>query len=178
MKLWTFQSIKAIEALQKNGVLYADWQYCPDLTWERAYRWMAAEMNKRDIPIGEHPPIWAWHSCKAYGHPPTLGDARALLSDIELEHGVQTLELSVPDELVLLSTYHLWNDLLDYFIDKKPLPKKQGFEKMFEFSNVDFERTDAIQATLPFLKKEWIVDIRDLNLKVGDYEVYDVEEEV
>jgi hypothetical protein len=179
-RLWTFQGIKAVEELKNKGILEANW----DSYWEagsftKAYRWMANQMSLRGITC-TNAPIWAWHSCKKYENAPKLVDARCLLSDIAIENGIQTIEFECPVELVLLSSYGRWNVMLhDNFIPRKEAPAidMKTERLLFETSRKKFRKYDDIQATLPYLKLEWVKDIRDLNLKPND-RTYNPEEEV
>ncbi|MFK7905930.1 MAG: DUF3841 domain-containing protein [Chitinophagales bacterium] len=183
MKLWTFQSNASITALQKNGILTAQWERYESQgwkTWKRAYEWMRDQMETKGIDCKGNAPIWAWHSCGGvYGKSPSLGDASNLLSLYDIEQGVQTIEFECPDELVLLSSYGKWNsDVLDYFImgaKAVTLPTKK-LQQLFEVNAQNLHEYDSIQATLPFLKQEWVVDIRPLKLEGNvDFEFDDEE---
>lgn len=166
MKLWTFQNSKSVDELLKTGTLVAKWERYKDMpNWENAYRWMASQMIQRKINCSKNAPIWAWHSCNTYQKAPTLDDARALLSDFEIETGIKVVEFECPDDIALLSFYSIWNDILDLFIQGNQAIslKKNTFETLFDVRSSTFKKGDSIQATLPFLKKEWIIEIRELN---------------
>lgn len=179
-KLWTFQGIKVVEELKNTGILEAKWEgYWEEGSFTKAYRWMANQMSMRGINC-TNAPIWAWHSCKKYEHAPRLGDARSLLSDVAIENGIQTIEFECPAELALLSSYGWWNVMLhDNFIPKKEDPDIDEKTEMllFETSRKKLRKYDDIQATLPYLKLEWVKDIRKLNLKPND-KTFDWEEKV
>lgn len=178
MRLWTFQATASVEELKKDGILIAKWsRYPKDDPWTKAYRWMAAQMEFSGIRCNGNAPIWAWHSCRGYGKSPTLDDARNLLCDLELEAGIQTIELECPDELASLTSYSTWNMIADKFMDKSPVTNISPLQvvAMWNVNPSSMKKYDAIQATLPYIKQEWIVDIRPLNLNVGDFE-YDMEE--
>lgn len=176
MRLWTFQARAAIKELETNGILYANWSRYTNTAWKKAYAWMAQEMTQKGIACEAYAPIWAWHSCSVWQKGPTLGDARSLLSDIELENGIQTIELECPDVLVLLSNYNAWNNILDHFIDQKPIEDISitQIAALYDISNI--QMYNSIQATLPYLQQAWVVDIRPLKLKVGDYSNYNEKE--
>ncbi len=184
-RLWTFQSVEAIEELKYNGILESSWdRYPANDYFTAAYQWMAKQMAERDISC-THAPIWAWHSCTKYKSSPTLVNARCLLSDFEIEYGIKTIEFECPADLVLLSDYGVWNYFLyDIFYCEKKEDRKEdvkiGIEeqaKLFEVSRKRFRKYDSIQACLPYLKLEWVNDIRDLNLKPNDFS-YDENEVV
>lgn len=140
---------------------------------------MVNQMAERNIRCHDHAPIWAWHSCQSYKRGPKLVDARGLLSDRELIDGIQTIEFECPVEFVLLSDYGIWNSLLDIFYSDRDAAviDQQTQKKLFETARKNFRKYDSIQATLPYLKLEWVKDIRDLNLKPNDWE-YQPEEDV
>jgi hypothetical protein len=171
-RLWTFQAIDSIEELKTKGILQAGWdRYSPTSHFAPSYRWMAKQMEARNIPCMNYAPIWAWHSSKKYEKAPTLVEARCLLSDLEIEFGVQTIEFECPVELVLLSRYGIWNAIMDelYSSEDKVKIDKRSLNRLFATERKQFKRYDSIQATMPYLKLEWVKDIRDLNLKPGDF---------
>ncbi|GAB3712796.1 hypothetical protein GCM10027592_51580 [Spirosoma flavus] len=132
---------------------------------------MANQMSARHIDCAEYAPIWAWHSCTHYEQAPTLLVARCLLSDIELENGIQTIEFECPAELAILSTYGTWNVLLHDFFATSQEGKidKKIEQQLFATERNQFSKYDSIQATLPYIKLEWVQEIRELKLKPNDY---------
>ncbi len=171
MRLWTFQSIKSVQELESTGELFVKWDRYQDDRWKAAYQWMSKQMKKNGIDCAAFAPIWAWHSCGEIGAAPTLTDARYLLSDIELENGIKTIELECPTEIVLLSNYSVWTELLDLFLVDKTQQKidKKLVNQLFDTQPENFRPYDSIQATLAVLKKEWVIDIRPLELKPNDF---------
>jgi hypothetical protein len=179
-RLWTFQSIRAIKELKSKGILEASWdRYSQTCIFTKSYQWMAKQIAAREISFHNHAPIWAWHSCGKYEKAPTLVDARGLLSDIELEDGIQTIEFECPVELVVLSSYRIWNMMLyDIFPSKEEATiDKKTEDRLFKVDRKKFKKYDSIQATLPYLKLDWVKEIRELNLKPNDFS-YNQEEEV
>lgn len=140
---------------------------------------MVKQMAARKISCNSNAPIWAWHSCMKYENAPKLVDARALLSDIELEDGIQTIEFECPVELALLSSYRVWNMILDKFISYKneAVIDKKTEEMLFKTGRKQLKKYDSIQATLPYLKLAWVNEIRRLNLQPNDSS-YNPQEEV
>ena len=179
MRLWTFQSIQAINELNEQGKLVVKWERYKHSALERAYRWMRTQMVAKGIEMHGNAPIWTWHSCQAYKKAPTLDDARCLLSDFEIESGIQTIELECPESIVLLSSYAAWNNILDQFLLEEEFTDVSANEMkaLFEVSPQHYTESDSIQATLPFLDKKWVVDIRALNLRPND-DNYDPTERV
>lgn len=170
MRLWTFQALPAIQVLQHRGALTVHWnQYSKRDPFLGAYRWMAAQMQQRRLPLNGGAPLWAWHSCGGYGRGPSLDVAGNLLSLAQIEAGMKTVELECPDDLVLLSSYHYWNDVIDHFIDHPEVkePPLRLTSRLFR-TDADFAAGDHLQACLPFLSMDWVVDIRDLPLPASD----------
>ncbi len=179
-RLWTFQSIESIKELKSKGILEASWdRYLQAGTFIRAYRWMGKLIAARKINCNNHAPIWAWHSCGKYENTPTLLDARCLLSDIELEDGIQVIEFECPVGLAVLSSYGMWNKILHefFYTNNEAKIDKKTKHKLFATSRKKFKKYDSIQATLPYLKLAWVKDIRELNLKPNDFS-YAPEEKV
>jgi hypothetical protein len=179
-RLWSFQSVRAIKELKSKGILQSSWDlYYETGYFTKAYQWMAKQLVERNINDNNHPPIWAWHSCSKYEHPPRLVDARGLLSDSNLEDGRQTIEFECPVEMVLLSSYRMWNMMLYEIFDSNEEIKidMQIVDELFATQRKQFKKYDSIQATLPYLLLDWVKDIRPLNLKPGDFS-YNEEDKV
>ena len=158
----------------------ASWdRYSETNPFVKPYQWMVKQMIARNIRCNDNAPLWAWHSCSKYKHAPRLVNARCLLSDIELEEGIQTIEFECPVELVLLSNYGLWNTLLyEIFPYHNEVTIDQETEdKLFAAARKKFRKHDSIQAALPYLKLDWVKEISELNLKPNDFN-YNPEEEV
>jgi len=169
MKLWTFQSAELENLLDKVEVVYAEWQLTP-VNWRPAYVWMAAEMERHGIELNGHAPVWAWHSCSKWFAPPTVGTAMSLLTDYQLLNGMVTIEMEVPDELCLLSSYARFNELLDEVIDFGTIRHPEAHYEMFSLPlELDM---DEIQAVIPCINKDWILEIRPIDIKPGkdDYD--------
>lgn len=136
--------------LKSKGILEASWdRYSETNQFVKPYQWMVEQMATRKISCYNNAPIWAWHSCGKYGKAPSLVDARGLLSDIELEDGIQTIEFECPVELVLLSSYGIWNMMLyDFFFsnDEAKIDKKT-VDRLFETDRKNLE--DMIPFRLP-----------------------------
>lgn len=120
-------------------------------------------MESRGISTDGHPPIWAWRPGGKIIRSPRISTARALLSDAELLHGVEIIEFAAPDYLVLLSSYSQWCDI--YFEPASNLPT-QSTPALFEVDVLN--DNDDIQACVPYIRHEWVVDIRRLELKPGE----------
>lgn len=162
MHLWTFQSAELEELLEKQPVFYADWKFTP-VNWRPAYEWMAAEMKLNGIALQGHAPVWAWHSCSAWYAGPTIGTALDLLTDYQLLSGMILLEMNVPDDLCLLSFYTGFIDLLDEVLNDSAIQHPNGHHDMFALP-LNLKGYD-IQAAIPCIRREWVSDIRSIEIK-------------
>lgn len=162
LHLWSFQSMEACEVLEKTGTLRTEWSRTP-INWRPAYRWMASEMERGGILLDGFAPIWAWHSCEGVLYaPPTVGTARNLLSDLQILEGICVVEFEAPVEFCLLSSYGRFCELLDQILENEVIDKEE-FTDMFNM--LPLAAYDDIQAALPYLKMEWVMDIRYLDMK-------------
>ena len=165
MKLWTYQSLDAVEQLEQSGRLLTPWShYSPKDTFGPAYRWMAKSMLGKGIDCGAYAPVWAWHSCGAYEAPPTDDTASNLLSILQLEAGIKLLSFECPDELAVLSHYGPWNEIIDFFIDhgEQAVINDKLEQQLFNIKT-ELETYESIQACLPYLQMEWVVDMKTLD---------------
>ena len=159
MKLQTIQHSKAIEILKETGFLYNDWQH---VTWAYAketYRWIIKHMERQGIDCQSNAPIWAWHSCRYWQGGLTVNEAYSYLGGYRSDYEI--IEMDVPDNFVLLSSYSEWCRI--FFMEQKDLaslPKLRRY-KIFQLEKINFEY-DCIQATLPFIDLKWVTDIRPL----------------
>jgi len=163
LRLWSFQSMDACEQLDKIGNLQVEWRFTP-INWRPTYEWMTREMVSRGIEMDGHAPVWAWHSCEGQQQsPPTLGTARNQLTDKQILEGVCIVEFDAPENLALLSSYNRFNDLLDNYLEQGFLPAHEDYLDMFDIWPL--REDDSIQAALPRIEKDWVVDIRHLEMK-------------
>src|SRR5438552_10721718 len=108
--LWTYQRLRVWNQLEKGIPVRTTWDRISPPEWLPAFRWMSAQMEANGICMRGFAPKWAWHSCGGIGLGPNQIVATGLLSSSWT--GV-SLTLQVPKDLVFLSRYGPWNDLLD-----------------------------------------------------------------
>lgn len=174
LHLWSFQSMQACDVLERTGSLRTNWSFTP-ANWRSAYHWMAQEMEGKGISLDGFAPIWAWHSCEGMLHgAPTVSTARHLLSDLQIIEGICVVEFEAPQELCLLSSYGRFCELLDAFLDHET-PESIAFSDMFKVPPLAPD--DSIQAALPLLQMDWVLDIRHLDMKPDRWD-YDWEKAV
>ena len=160
MRIWSIQHQKFVDLLQQKNILHAEWHY---VTWavdvRPQYEWLVRQMKKRGIDTQGKPPIWAWHSCRGWQRPPSVAIAYNLVGN---GTNMVTLEMEVPPEMVLLSSYAIWCEI--FYMENFEAIKSFRRYKIFQIEKVKFPY-DCIQATLPFIDKEWITAIRPLPFK-------------
>ena len=140
--------------------------------WRPPYRWMAEQMRERGIDTDGHAPVWAWHSCEAWRQPPGNGTIEAQVGGEERRGVVLTLD--VPDEVVLLSVYGPWNEILDRGTSPMPPAELAAYANGLKrpLFDVDQPRNERwgddnkldIQACLPFLDRDWLAEVRPYDL--------------
>ncbi len=167
--LWTFQNQNAINTLLNEGKLIADPIFVSkeDCT---AYKYIVRHMKQKAIDFIIDLPIWAWHSCNGYQKKPTFETARELLSDIQLEKEIYLIEFTCPNFLFMLTNYSGWCDI--YFkLTGNPKASVTNDEEKYLFNlypAIEEEwKYHHIQATLPYLKKEWLIQITELSKMNG-----------
>jgi hypothetical protein len=182
MKLWTLQPIGFLDRLRLKGIAYGDWRRV-DRHFKGAYKWLVGQMQDRGISINGRAPLWAWHkwlppekfrpdlrydSVYGYVTPDTTG---------------VRIELEVPDELVCLTRFNLWHDILnntfvtisesefDDFCKREDngilteSEKKATWQRVFKMdlksSDVNWcnVEKEPIQATLPYIDYGWVVKV-------------------
>lgn len=147
----------------RDGLLTGHWAHvAPDDA--AAYRSMCQAMAARGLSCGAHPPVWGWHSCGAHQQPPDADVARMLLSDHQLEeNGMVLLALECPADQVLASDYGAWCEQV-YFADSaQRLPgETQAARALFEIDHAAMPPDALIQATLPCVRRDWLVQARQL----------------
>ena len=72
------------------------------------------------------------------------------------------LEIDVPDSIALLSSYWVWNDAVDDMLENnRTTINAERFATMFDEPLIRHD-TDDVQAVIPYILTDWIVDMRDL----------------
>jgi len=178
--LWTIQYETFMSRLEQRGRVRARWREA-ESAWKSAYVWMARQTVERGCCRRPVAPIWAWHSCGAVGQ----GPDREVVEDYCGPNGrkVWLIEMEVPDGLVLLSHYGIWNDILEEVCvanggkvigaggeEVPPDPPVGDWEQVFDIrledrtSWIDEGNRHAIQACVPYVDREWIRGIKRYQL--------------
>jgi hypothetical protein len=125
MVLWSIRNPSELEVIRIQGRLITDASLI-DPDYVAAYNWMASELNRRvKRPCSEcRHPVWLWKCWDS---------ERRCRPDLRLRWGKKNeelvlLKLVIPDDLLLLSDYHLWH----YALNKWYLPVDAKDEKCFK----------------------------------------------
>ena len=159
--LWSYQPITVVEQIQSQDPYIPDWKhvYTP---WQVAYRHMNLLMKQKGIPIGDNPPFWAWKLGTSRLQKPSWNDAADLFGGQEgLQYEkVQVIEFEAPTNLVLLSSYAYYNELVLYksIMGRPILPKYT--RRCLKTKNRP--RYDSVQACLPYFDRKWIISIKSI----------------
>ena len=189
MKLWTTQNIGFYEDLMTNGIAYCNQVSEMAQECDYAYGWMAEQMRKRigDPPLPDIKlPVWAWYQ---YDSKKRRKPKKRKFENSYDEKCV-LMEIEVPDSQVLLSDFSIWNIPLNagHIISDKALTRrieayypcefsdfpqelqevmKESWEVVFDLKNRDRRlnpkaiRNKSIQATLWYVRKEWLVSVEE-----------------
>lgn len=112
MTIWTIQTQAAVQQLLQTGRLKGDWRRIHRCD-KPAYRWMAHQLSNRTTSPefrSDVAPIWAWYSY--FGG--MSGAKPDLRKSWHLPRGTSgaRIELDVPNDIVLLSQFEMWNSVL------------------------------------------------------------------
>lgn len=163
VKIWTFQNRVQWRALQHSGSMAGDWTYVP-IEDHVSYRYMCKKMQEHELRCGDRPPIWGWHSCGGHQQPPDADIARQLLSDHQLADGqVVLLSLECPAAAVLVSDYNAWCELVYFSAGLERCAGLDAFSPVERFE-VCGDEDLLLQATLPMVRREWVVQVRKVLL--------------
>ncbi|PFE62798.1 hypothetical protein CN316_24800 [Bacillus cereus] len=165
--LWTFQNKRAVHQLLTEGELTGNWSYVFNSD-KASYMWILNQMELQGIQCNGNPPIWAFHSCDGYKSSPSVHTARALYAENAREF--QLIKFNCPNSLIMLTSYSGWCEIFFKLgADPKSNITSEEQKYLFELypeTDEEWECHD-IQATIPYLKKEWVIEIIDLEKEWG-----------
>lgn len=149
-----------LESLEDGGELVGDWARVLSRSYRPAYEEMVAEMARRGIGCSGRPPLWAWPG------PDTRDDRVALTAELLLNPDGQEeydryviLDLDVPDEFVVLSSYGRWNNFLEAIFMSDGSPSMDWSIDQDELDESAYWR---VQACLPCVAGPWVLSVRPL----------------
>lgn len=152
MLLRTFQPTVRVTALMDSGSLVGSWDHVPT-SLHGAYRAMAQAMAKAGVDTEGRPPVWAW-----WGELLLLDALNLLDPEHQLSAGYATVEFDAPVELVVASDYGVWNDHLAAVFNGSGGTGDLGVRA----TTIPLDRRKPTQVCLPYLRAEWVCDVRPL----------------
>lgn len=157
LRLFTVQHDSVLAQFGADLRYRADWSSNGVRGYERtAYDHALHKMVERGLSDGRHPPIWAWQCDREAARELAF----ALLSEAEREHGdYVVIELNVPADAVLRSSYHGWCDLLFQCLETGVISADDAW---LAWDSVDPQSGDVVQALLPGIDRSWIVETSPL----------------
>lgn len=151
VRLITVQRTDILDHFDTQGVFRADWHAIGVTGHARlAYDHVLSEMKAQGLSDGAHPPVWTWQTGKA----DAIDRAFELLSDAERNaHAYVLIELAVPDNVLLRSSYQGWCDL---YFDCVETGRIHDDGHWRDWTLVDPATYDVVQALLPHIEDQWI----------------------
>lgn len=160
MKLWSAQRVQALATLDAGHALVGNWSRVRrDRSWSSAYGWMSRQMVHRRVSERGLPPLWCW-----------LKKDSARFNPDGWEPGwYAVLELEIPDEKVLVSSYDLWHFVLNGtpikgFDEEVPESVERSWLKIFgpwDPSFLEYHlgyQDHVLQATVETVEPSMLVD--------------------
>ncbi|MEU4407296.1 DUF3841 domain-containing protein [Streptosporangium sp. NPDC023963] len=155
MRLWTVQHRAVLKSLEDAGELVGDWDRIMAGNYRACYEEMVAEMARRGLDSEGRPPVWAWAGPDTCDNGVALAAEMLLCPQTPEEYArYVVLDLDVPDEVVLLSSYGRWNDFMYAIIMGEGAPDMDWA--------IDREELDGTQACLARVAARWVLGARPL----------------
>lgn len=165
IKAYTIQPLAFWEALQRDGVAYADGRRVIFKHFYKPYKWMRQQLRKK-VPKAKGYPIWFWVKPKQ--------DLRKIRSHYGKKgQKMVVIHFEIDSSLCLLSDFEHWHAVLNdsylFLNDKEEriydnltnLPKKQqnqlikkSWQKIF-----NTKKSDYIQGVTEYLSLNWVVKV-------------------
>lgn len=171
-KTYSIQRSDFLDKLKTEDIIYCAWDYVDGVRWRNAFKWLSKLCFGENYNLNierEIAPIWTWHSCGGWLKKPTVEDVYALygLEKMRL-YSFSIVEMIVPDTHIVFSSYEVWSNILEIFqtVDN-PTIDSSLIKNLFDIEkckNEEFKMNIFIQGTIPFIEKEWILEIEDLSI--------------
>lgn len=158
-RLFTFQRTPVLDLFDTDGRYIPTWQGTGVAGRHRiAYEFVSRHMGRIGLSDGLSPPVWTFEA--------DPGDlellATMLLSDHELSQSdYVTLELLVPEDLILRTSYSAWCDLYFSCLETGRI---EDDGKWLDCSPTDEYPSHTAQAILPYMRKTWINSVAPLKV--------------
>ncbi|MFG1686159.1 DUF3841 domain-containing protein [Nonomuraea sp. NPDC049269] len=155
MRLWTVQHRAVLRSLEDASGLVGDWDRIMVRSYRACYEEMVAEMARRGLDGGGRPPVWAWAGPDTRDNSVALAAEMLLCPQTPEEYArYVVLDLDVPDEVVLLSSYGRWNDFMNAIMMGEGSPDMDWA--------IGQEEPNGVQACLTRVAAGWVLGVRPL----------------
>jgi hypothetical protein len=181
MRLWTIQDYKAYEVMLEKGVMNASNEhlFCED-DFRHAYAWMSTQMRRSGLipPVGVDYPIWAWYKWDGKRKRRDMRER----SSTQRNAKIIQLTIEIDDSDVLLSDFHLFHYVLNYWY--LPIDEKDSNEFENEYTRLGFAYSDLsnfeiqnqeMKRVRTKIERSWD-RVLDLQLEDDDY-IYGINSE-
>lgn len=150
-RLFTFQRTPVLDLFDADGCYLPTWEGTGILGRHRtAYEFVSRYMCKIGLSNGLSPPVWTFETDP--GELDLL--ATMLLSDHELSQSdYVTLELIVPENRILRTSYSAWCELYFSCLETGRIEDDGTW---LDCSPTDEYPSHTAQAILPYILKEWV----------------------
>ena len=158
-RLFTFQRKPVLDLFDENERYVPTWQGTGVAGRHRvAYEFVSSHMRKIGLSDGLAPPVWTFETDP--GELELL--AVMLLSDHELaQSDYVTLELLVPENLILRTSYTAWCDLYFACLETGEI---EDDGKWLDCNPSDEHPSHTAQAILPYITKRWVKNVVPLKV--------------
>ena len=153
MTLLTIQDNKVLNNLLNNKTHIGDFYYIIDPDDNDSYIVEAYQKMMRHYGY-DNVPIF----CCVF-------DKLADFSGVIIKPSSVLLKLSVPDEFVKLQVAEHWRNIMNYFYFKYDMyiPAWSPYDILDVLDGKGIDNNIAIQATIPYIKPEWLMTAYDIN---------------
>lgn len=160
MKLWTVQEK---EILTTTGNFIYCTRPAEESYWRISYEFMARYYEQLKNVHLKYPLIWAWSDGNFFSNEDHQLDAVSTVeSSVEYLSSKCVINLEVPDNIPVLSSYSKWNRLMEYCMTFNKAPTSlEDWEGLFDL--LDIAEHEFIQAVLPHIDRNWISGVEELN---------------
>lgn len=153
MKLITIQHPDVFDQLERDGIYY------PDPNKNMLYYTEIFKEYYKQKNIAIKAAVWAFYSIEDVKCNELNGEIIGrIISNLPfLEDGIPIL-LEVPEEYVFLSDFYAWADYIEDINEGLDYVEPINWD-----AKVDWDELSTVQAIIPYIKSEWVIDLENSN---------------
>lgn len=140
LSVWTLQDRSVSRTLRSDRSHAMSWDRVAEYDREK-FRAMAAVMEEAGVRLDGFAPVWGWTGVES-----VRSVGVDLLSEFQIEAGIDVITLDVPADLVVCTDYEFWCDV--YFGDVS-LDDWRAAHPVLPYAV-------GVQVTLPLVRSEWV----------------------